>query len=63
MYEVKGFIFKDNERLPMGSGLLAHGYDEVFEVMEALGHEHYMFLLNPIKVEEGVASNVCLCAG
>lgn len=52
MYEVKGFISKGDKKLPVGPGLLANNYEEVFEVMKSLGCEYYMFLLSPIELEE-----------
>lgn len=52
MYEVKGFISKGDKKLPLGPGLLANDYEEVFEAMKALGCEYYMFLLSPIELEE-----------
>lgn len=53
MYEIKGFMFKENEdkveRIPFMPGLLATSYDEVHEVMKEMGITHYMFMLKEVK--------------
>ena len=52
MYEVKGFIFhtvkNEVHKFPINN-IPASTYEEVHEAMQAMGIDHYMFVLKEVR--------------